>query len=451
LFYPTNDPTISSNWFQASKLDKTNGTSYGQIATNLDIQGDVGFGPQGASTNVVTGKTNYIAFYGAGTSLATNGALIWASSQNCYTNWLNGEILTNTGSAWLLQTNGVTLYSISGSSPVGTYSAVSGSAPPPTAVYTAALNDHFVFLGYWSISNQNAISNSIVTNVVQITTNNFIANSNGLGTNGTLYTFHFEWDSAAPGKNLANNLLGAQLNFGTAAFGQANTNISGSDFGAAIRSGTTNRIVTGGAEVIAGGAYNVINGSSGNGDVIGGGYCNTINSVVGISGIDASGIGGGISNKMAGISSVIGGGFDNQLTGNYAVNLGGLANTNIADGSAILGGYSNRVTGANSTTVGRNVTITHSDVFSWSGGPADASVTNSQARISGTNGLYVNGAIWTAPINTNSGVYFRSNQFNVFAATNGLATGDFAHINSNGFPVQVWISNGTPVFKNLWP
>jgi len=46
---------------------------------------------------------------------------------NAYTNRSNGSIVTNSGSAWLQQTNGTTIYSLAGSSPVGTWNGIAGS------------------------------------------------------------------------------------------------------------------------------------------------------------------------------------------------------------------------------------------------------------------------------------------------------------------------------------
>jgi len=240
IYFPTNDPSIQSNWFQISKLNSTNGTAVNLTATNTAIEGNVAFGRDGEATNILAG-TNYIYFVGAGTSLVTNGAYIWDSSRNVYTNWINGAIITNNTSAWLLQTNGTTLYSLSGSNPKGTYSHISGSVPDPDSHYTAAINDHMVLLGYFSVTNQQAISNSIVQNVTLGVTNGFLGNTGFYGTNGRLYGVRLLYDSPSPIElnNAGSSFHGAQIDFASGAFGQANTN-SASGNGALISGGATN-------------------------------------------------------------------------------------------------------------------------------------------------------------------------------------------------------------------
>lgn len=64
----------------------------------------------GGGTNMLF-LTNVVWVYQAGTSLATPGSYLWNSVLNVFTNPINNGIITNTGSAYNLQTNGTTLYS----------------------------------------------------------------------------------------------------------------------------------------------------------------------------------------------------------------------------------------------------------------------------------------------------------------------------------------------------
>jgi hypothetical protein len=49
------------------------------------------------------------------------------------------------------------------------------------------------------------------------------------------------------------------------------------------------------------------------------------------------------------------------------------------------------------------------------------------------------------------GVVVASNAWNLTLITNGMLTGDIkSPVNSNGWPWQVWISNGVVVPKPLW-
>jgi hypothetical protein len=438
----------TSNFLQLEKVNSTNGFATGLNSTNTAILGNVSFGTTGQATNIISG-TNYVYFVGAGSGIVSNGAFVWDSAKSVLTNWLNGAIITNNGTASLVQTNGVTLYSLAGTSPIGQYTAVNGALPAPSAYYTAALNDHMVMLGYWSVSNQLTLSNSIVTNITISTTNNFIANQSGLGTNTWLTNATLS--SSAPDVNSVNN--GGKWNFAALSAGQANTN-TGSGYGAGVLSGTTNKINAAGAALIAGGTFNTINGGGGNAETIVGGAYNTLNGSAGISSVGGNLIGGGLSNAVhvvATASSILGGMLNVEEGGSYAVILGGRANTNLQDGAVILGGQTNRNNGHWSVAAGRNVIINHDNVFAWSDGVADTSVTNSQFRITATNGLYLNGPLWLGFANTNSGIFFRSNQFSLWAVTNSWGTNDFWAGSSNGVPVWIWNSNGTPVMKNIFP
>jgi hypothetical protein len=435
-----------SSGLSGAKLNRTNDTSYGQTATNLITEGNVSFGLTGQATNIISG-TNFIAFYNAGTAIATNGAFIWNSSQAVYTNWLTGAILTYNGSAWLLQTNGVALYSLSTASPIGTYSAVFGSAPLPTAVYSAAINDHMVLLGYFSVTNLN----QLITNTVIASTNGFfIGSSNGFGTNTYLQNPTLVW-SNSPQQI-------ARLNFDAALFGNSNT-LSGSGFGSTILSGISNNIANSGSSVIAGGEWNGLNSTVQNFCGIGGGQSNTI------SGNNYTHIGGGGGNSVTLGSdySVIAGGQGNIINGQtflglpYSAILGGQYNSIVPNGNSyrgavILGGQSNSVAGFWSAAAGRNVSVVNSGVFAWSDGSPFTSTTNSQFDISATNGLYLVGPLRLAgSAMTNAGVYYPSNTFSLFGVTNGMQNFSYWQGSSNGVLVTIFLSNNVPYMKANWP
>lgn len=370
---------ISNAVLFATKMDGSNGFSTGQTATNFTTQGNVGFGRDGLATNIIS-STNFVCFLTAGSAQATNGAFVWSASLGVYTNWLNGAILTNNTSAWLLQTNGVTLYSLSGASPIGLYSAISGALPAPLGVYTAAINDHMVLLGYFSVTNLQQQFTSV--------SNSAIANLNGFGTNTFLTNPVVAWSPQAA-LNIAPN--GGTLNFQALSAGMANT-ISGAGLGAAILSGATNLLSTDGGGVIVGGIRNNLSGGSGNCDVIVGGKYNVLVGSAGIGSVDANFLGGGYSNTIGNVSqfSFLGGGFVNKSVGGYTVSLGGLANTNSADGSVILGGNSNSVSGVWSLAAGRNVINSNDNSFVYSDGAAFNTTTNSQFLVHATNGVGIN-------------------------------------------------------------
>lgn len=373
--------SATSNGLFGAKVSSTNGFSTGQSATNLDTLGDIGFGVSGTSTNIIS-RTNFVAFIGAGTSLTTNGALVWNNAQGVYTNWLNGSILTNNGSAWLYQTNNTTLYSLAGTSPIGGYAAVNGDLPAPTAVYTAAINDHMVQLGYWSVSNQNQIIANVITNITTNTANGFIASLNGFGTNTYLTNPIVIWNLDAARNVVAN---GGVLNFQALSAGVSITNI-GSGSGAAILSGATNRLAAAGASVIVGGANNGIFSAANNFDVIGGGQSNSI------AGVDGSVIAGGIQNNNRSFYSFVAGGSQNTIeaAAAWSAILGGQYNTNKQQGGVVIAGLSNLVNGLWTYAAGRNVKATNDNSFVYSDGFPLNSLTNSQFIIHVTNGVEIN-------------------------------------------------------------
>jgi len=355
------------------KVSSTNGFAKNLTATNnTALEGSISFGPTGQATNIVS-STNYLYFVGAGTSLTTNGALVWNAALKIYTNWSNGSILTNNSTAWLYQTNGLTLYSLSGSSPIGAYSAVNGDLPAPAAYYTAAMNDHMVFLGPLSVTNLNAISNAIVVNGSFAAASNSIANNNGFGTNTYLVN-----PSATNWASVENFF------FQFAANGQWNTNAGGAGFGAAVLSGATNRIFNHGASVIAGGMYNKVLGFGRNWGAILGGLSNVVDSG------DAVSIAGGTMNStLNSYYDFIGGGQFNVMTNaQWASILSGYYNTNVDTGGTILGGQSNFVRGNWSLAYGTKIIITNDNSVVFSDSPANTT-TNSQFIIQATNGLTV--------------------------------------------------------------
>jgi hypothetical protein len=381
--FNANANSATTNFLQAEKLNRTNDIAYSLTSTNTALEGNVSFGFTGGATNFYS-TTNVLKFYNAGSREATNGTFIWNIPLGIYTNWYNGAIFTNNGSAWLLQTNGIPLYSITGSSPVGTSSAVNGALPAPVSVSSFYIDGNgMAFFGPISITNLNAISNSIVV----VASNNAVANLNGNGTNTFLTNAILVWNGQ-PNVNAVNN--GATLNFQALAAGQYNTNLA-SGYGAAIVSGATNYINGDGSSLIMGGTFNRIDGFSGNSDVIAGGVGNHLNANIGVGNTTANFIGAGSSNVVnLGTSfSFLGGGFRNSLAGNYAAILGGVANTNALDGSVIIGGASNYLGGMWSMAGGRNIRSTNDNVFVWSDGTPISSTINAQATIAATNGLKI--------------------------------------------------------------
>lgn len=376
--------TATSNGLFSAKVNSTNGFSTSETTTNLAIQGDIGFGKSGQSTNIWGASTNFVAFNNAGTSFTTNGALVWNNTYGIYTNWLNGSILTNNGSAWLYETNGTTLYSLSGSSPIGTYSAVNGSLPAPYAVYTAAINDHMVFLGYWSISNQN----QLMTNIFIAVGSNYIANNNGIGTNTTTFT---------PG-----GVINHQY-FDSAAWGNSNA-ISGSGNGALVLAGRSNNIALTGGAIIGGGFGNSISSFGQNNDGIFNGSSNfvgTANNSTIVGGFhnhiptgQSSVISGGWTNVTVGSFSSIGGGLQNLIQSEAGTIVGGESNSILGAASVastILGGKSNSINSASySTAGGRNVIINSNSVWGWSDGQQYIPLTNSFVGFAATNGFGIN-------------------------------------------------------------
>ena len=58
----------------------------------------------------------------------------------------------------------------------------------------------------------------------------------------------------------------------------------------------------------------------------------------------------------------------------------------------------------------------------------------------------------TPPLGMLGGAYFPSNSWSLFAVTNGMANMSFKEVNSNGVTIlMVFMSNGVPYFKALWP
>jgi len=195
-------------------------------------------------------------------------------------------------------------------------------------------------LGYFSVSNLNTLFTNIFTNITATTTNNFIANNSGIGTNTTFI-------------------------FNNAAWGQSNFFVSTPKYGSMLLGGVSNRIgLNGSYSTIVGGMANYLVGAAGGDGLsfIGGGISNTIQESV------ISFIGGGKSNIVTGTgSAIVGGSFNavavgNTLSSDYSSVLGGsyniIAPSSFASqdvtGSSILGGLSNVVNGSYSMAGGRN-------------------------------------------------------------------------------------------------
>lgn len=372
----SNNLNNASNFLYATKMDETNSVSYGQIATNFATEGNVSFGFAGNVTNIYS-TTNVLKFINAGTSLTTNGTFVWVTALNVYSNRVTLAICTNNGTAWNLETNGVVLYSLNGTSPVGTWTAGAGSGSPVSATSFQFDHNGMDDVGWLSFTNLSSyISNVVVTNVTSSTNNNFIANQTGLGTNTTLYN--------------------PNLQFSTALFGLQNTIVSGSV--AAILSGQSNIMVNHSWAVIAGGTGNSMTGGSVNGDSIGGGASNSVGATaygtvsggffnsIGINSTFATVSGG--DNNAVGTStfssqnSTIAGGEYNSAIGNAAGN---------GSYSMILGGQSN-ITYRNFDTVGgANTVATNDRVFIWSDGHQVTSFTNSTVLFYATNGYSFQG------------------------------------------------------------
>lgn len=455
LYYPTNFDALggsnflfgmigtSSNVLSANKMNSTNGSSYGQFATNLSIGGNVGLGAAGLATNILA-TTNVVKFVNAGTSLATNGFFIWASSQ--YTNWVNGAILTNNSSAWLLITNGTTLYSLSGSSPFGVYSAVSGSVPAPLGISSFILDHNgMADVGFLSPTNILAIATNSFQAATNVASANYVLINNGVMTNGYIYNAGFQYPSA-PALSIVGATPGMVVNAQGIAIGIDNT-VSGSGYGAGIFGGATNSLGLSGSSVIVGGAYNVIPSSANNQDGIFSGRSNYI------SGVDASIITGGILNRIDTYwSSILGGVFNRIVSGDGSVSLGGYYNTNAAQGSVVLGGGTNVAAGKFSIVAGLNTRTSNTLTFAWSdGGSATPNPSPSQFVINSTNGEYLGGPLWIGQnsSSTNGGIYYLSNTFSLYAITNSMP--NFARWvgNSNGTLVDIYYSNGVAIMYNL--
>lgn len=373
-FVGTNwDYAGGSNYLNTVKLASTNGTSVGQTATNLTTEGNVSFGFAGNATNIYS-TTNVIKFINAGTGGVTNGVLEWTAALNVYTNRTTTAILTNNPTSWLLETNGTTLYSLSGSSPIGTYAAVSGVGTP-FACYSFQF-DHNGMLDVGVISLTNIVT--IVNTNIQNSTNGFIANgSTGFGTNTSLFT--------------------PNLVFSSAQFGASNSVNSGNSANSATLSGISNTITLHSQSVIAGGMFNLMGGGSTSADTISGGASNIISAA------SFDTIGGGQFNFI-GVSShesTIGGGRDNTVgasgfSSQDSSILGGSWNTASASASgsggwsSILGGSSNNTYRTYDTVGGVNTVATNDRVFLWSDGTYLVSTTNSQALIAATNGVAIN-------------------------------------------------------------
>lgn len=442
LFYPTNFDTLGgSNILYLSKLGKTNDTSYGQIATNLVIEGNVGFGITGQATNILGATTNLVKFINAGTSVATNGVFIWQSSLGCYTNWITSAIWTNSGSSWLMSVAGASpIYTLAGSSPFGQSATGTGSLPAPLSVPTFFFDHNGMQdVGYFSVTNLNfIITNSIGTNT--------IASLNGFGTNTYLTNATLSWWGSP-----------AIATFQVLKFGISQT-ISGSGNGVAILSGQSNNISLTGSAVIGGGTGNSINSSGLNFDAILGGVSNLVgaslaSTVVGgqsnhVSSGDFNVISGGDNNVITSASHAeIAGGKNNVIGNNadYSSISGGFSNQVLgtsqlaqnAKGSAIIGGASNQISGSFSIAGGKNVVVSNDNVFAWSSGLPILSPTNDVVMFAATNGFYIYGGGLTLT-NLNPG-----------SATMALGVTANGTLTTNGVPGGGGGGSQTPIIQDV--
>lgn len=364
IFIPTNSAAVS-NFLYATKMDETNAESYGQVATNFATEGNVSFGFAGTATNIYS-TTNVIKFINSGTSLVTNGSFSWVSLMGVYSNKVNSAILTNNGTAWLMETNGTTLFSLNGASPVGTWTAVAGSGSPLSCFSFQFNHDGMEDTGFLSITNINNTIQSATNGILILITNGTITGSisasNGFGTNTTLGNPTFFFTAANWG--YSNKIGNAQ---------------------SAILSGVSNSITLGADDTISGGRENSI-GNTG-GSVIAGGESNSVAGGAGFSVIS-----GGLANSIIinGTEDVIAGGNGNSI---------GLGNSFPTSRSSILGGQFNSVSNppsngtleystilggqSNSTTLSYDVilgglfaTVTNNHVLMWSDG---SSVLNSSS------------------------------------------------------------------------
>jgi hypothetical protein len=396
----SNAPIAASNALLfVAKIDSTNGFATGLTSTNTELQGDVSMGKDGGSA-VFYGRTNYIAFNGAGSGVITNGVYIWNATLNVYTNWYTHSILTNNSSAWLAQTNGVSLYSLSGANPIGTWSTVSGAAPLPTSVYTAA-EFHILHLGETALTNITALiaaaSNGVAAQFTNGSSSGSIAVVNGFGTNTTLNFASAAWGSgnsvgsASFAAAFGGTSNSASSPYSTVVGGKQNSASGGSGYN--FVGGGNNNIISAGAGVIGGGEYNFIDLNN-NDSVIVGGYSNRI------------------SNNQS-VSSVIAGGFYNLITAP-----GGPR----ADYGFIGGGYSNRIYASYDVALGHNATVTNDHAFVFSDGTPFTSSTNSEFDVVAANGLkiYVGGLQLT---NLNPG-----------AATMALGVTSTGQVTTNSVP-----------------
>ncbi|HEX7654683.1 MAG TPA: hypothetical protein VF607_14335, partial [Verrucomicrobiae bacterium] len=387
----SNAPLVASNATAlAWKMDKTNGYSTGQTASNLSVQGWLALGLTGQATNIF-GTTNVIKFIGAGTSTATNGTMVWRGDLNLYTNWVNGAILTNNGSAWLYSLNGSTLYSLAGGSPVGQYATISGANPAPLAVWgISILEDGIAHFGAFSLTNILAISNSIVTNVLVGATNivanatnsgNFIATTNGVGTNTTIFGLGFTNGTGTNltvyGLNSTNLAAAAPGNFilsGSTANVAALASYQGTNV--ITPSATTNNLILGGGKNLIT-AGSVLGGVSYQNTILNGGG-NTITN-----GVGGSTIAGGYGNTINGFNTsgndFIAGGANTIIVTNVTpFNPAGSTNyANYQDANIILG-YGNYINAKRGIIIGYNGTITNYGCLLLSDGYAISTTTNYQ-------------------------------------------------------------------------
>ncbi len=155
---PTNQLVIQSN-----------GTAIIPLATFLQSF----FTPLGQFATVQIGNhsfltvlTNYIYVYNASLPIVGQGVYEFRPNLGFFTNIQNGISLTNVSGGFNFNSNGLTIYSLTGSSPLGTYNGANGSPGTVSTYYGARLDGDGIL---WS--------NLPASEIVGLLTNNTTGNA----------------------------------------------------------------------------------------------------------------------------------------------------------------------------------------------------------------------------------------------------------------------------------
>lgn len=439
----------ASNSVYQAKVSATNGFSTNQIASGIALEANLSFGATGQATNIFgSSPTNYLLFINAGESSVTNGPFVLLSALNLYTNFISGDWATNNGSATLVKSNTVTLYSLAGANPIGTYSAISGVAPSPTSVATARINaNNFAWDGFLSPVNLNAVSNAIIAaGGGGGGGSNFVAILNGFGTNTSLTTLTLPYGTIYLPENsgrLTNFIVGSA---------SAYSNSVPQGFMNIILGGQSNAINNVGFDnIIIGGKQNVIGGTGNSNSVIIGGISNNI-----VGAVSDDLVLGQVNNiSSGGFCNAIGS--SNQIsTSSYSTAIG-QNNTLFGGNEAIYDfmigwsntisayqpwfnfviGVSNSVSGPttsspilkNSFALGTMANATNNSVFIWGDGTAPVfSRTNNSFLINSANGVGIN-TNWPAgfALNVNGAINATSLSINDITAVSLANTGNLTN------------------------